>query len=200
MRLYPLALMLVLTGCGGRVVVDSYDLNAEPCSEIEARAYDRSRTAGAFGPAVEDLAALSTWVGGGVEASEEVRVSSVLVGLADGYGCEVPAQLEVAAWIGEGFAPLPEPGADATSYPTTAAPRARVAEGLVELALDLPEPIEARAGERVFVAVRLASGLTCAVAASGDGGWRWRPGVGWEALADENVAIGVGVVGVEGCE
>lgn len=189
--------LLALAGCGGRVVVDSYDLNADPCSEIEARAYDRSRTAGAFGPAVEDLAELSTWVGGGVEASEEVRVSSVLVGLADGYGCEVPAQVEVAAWAGENAAPVAEPGADAVSYPTTGAPHQRVADGLLELRLDLPEPIEARAGERVFVAVRLAEGLTCAVAASGQGGWRWRPGAGWASLDGENVAIGVGVAGCE---
>ena len=195
-----LALVLLLVGCGGRVVVDSYDLNEPPCSPIEARAYDPEQVAGAFGPAVEDLPELSTWVGGGVTASEDATVTRALVGLADGYGCEVPAHLEVAAWAGEDSAPLLAPASRAVGYPTTAAPRARVADGLLELALDLPEPIEARAGERVFVAVRLASGLTCAVAASGDGGWRWRPGVGWEALADENVAIGVGVVGVEGCE
>ena len=200
MRVYLLTLALVLPACGGRVVVDSYDLNAEPCSEIEARAYDRSRTAGAFGPAVEDLAALSTWVGGGVQLEEDTSVSTVLVGLADGYGCELPEQVSASVWAGDDSAPLLEPGAGATSYPTAAASRERVADGLLELRLDLAQPIEGRAGERVFVAVRLAEGLTCAVAASGQGGWRWRPGVGWGSLDGENVAIGVGVVGVEGCE
>lgn len=197
MRAYLIALCAMLAGCGGRVVVDSYDLNAPPCSEIEARAYDREQIAGAFGPAVEDLPELSTWVGGGVEANEDATVTRVLVGLADGYGCEVPAQIEVAAWAGVDAAPGSSPAPRALVYPTDHAPRERVAEGLVELTLDLAQPIEARAGERAFVVLRLASGLTCAVAASGQGGWRWRPAVGWESLASENVSIGVGVAGCE---
>jgi hypothetical protein len=187
--------VLSVTGCGGGVT--------ECQTSAQTRAYDPEQATGPFGPALEDLETFDTWVGGGVTLDEDTALAAVLVGLGEGDGCELPASVDVAVWAESSDAPEQAPASQAASYATSDASRQAIATGLVELQWDLAAPIEASAGERVFVAVRLATGSMCAVAASPEDeprAWRWRPAGGWASLEADNLDIGVGVVGDVGCE
>ena len=196
-RAMMVGLLAMVMGCKGTVTV----VCAEP---LEVRTYKPELAVGPLGPSLEDLGLDSFVAGAGDVLEADAVLSGVLVGLADGWGCELPDVVEVAVWGESAAAPTGAPGELAGKYSSANAHARRVADGLVELELQLAHPLVMHAGERPFVALRLGSGLTCAIAAlpaeEPTRGWRWRPGVGWESLEADYVDVGVGVVGLEGCE
>ena len=185
MRLRSLLVLLpivALPACGGRVVVDH-----DTCEPGAWSAYASPPLAGAGAMLPFDPQALAARVG---PFPDGATVSTLQIGTAPGWGCEMPAAPLVGGWSG---GTVPEGDPRAHLRPDAFERVADLGGGFALDAVEV-EPVEVEPGGYLWMGLELA-GAACGASAQGPSegsAWRWSLERGW---TEEPGALVMGAIG-----